>query len=164
MTPLRFVPSLVAAATLFLSPPLRAQSTDIVVDNGTASRTLTETELEALPQDTIHASAHGGPVQTFIGPELGAVLALGGVHLDSLRGKAMAQYVVIEARDQYRAVLAIAELTPDFTTRHVILARLTDGKPIGADYGPWRLIVEGDLRPARWVRQVSAIRLRTAAK
>jgi hypothetical protein len=26
--------------------------------------------------------------------------------------------------------------------------------------GPWRLIIEEELRAARWVRQVSAIRLR----
>jgi hypothetical protein len=41
----------------------------------------------------------------------------------------------------------------------VILADLMDGNPLDERTGPFQLVVEGDLRPARAVRMVSAIRL-----
>ena len=37
--------------------------------------------------------------------------------LDSLRGHGLAQYVMVEARDHYRVVLAIVEFADDFTSR-----------------------------------------------
>jgi hypothetical protein len=89
-------------------------------------------------------------------------LAAGGARLDSLRGRALAQYVLVEARDAYRVVFAVAELNPAFTGRRVILARTSDGQPLTPTEGPWQVIVEGELRPARWVRQVTSIRLRPA--
>jgi hypothetical protein len=140
---------------------LAAQSTGLVVESGTDVRTLTASELSALPQDTVRARAHDGPEQVFVGPRLSAVLERAGVRLDSLRGKALAQYVVVEARDNYRVVFAIAELSSEFTTRRVILAQSVDGHSLSAEQGPWRIVVEGELRPARWVRQVSAIRVKT---
>jgi hypothetical protein len=41
----------------------------------------------------------------------------------------------------------------------VILADRMDGAPLDSDHGPFLLVVEGDLRPARAVRMVSSIRL-----
>src|SRR5258707_595991 len=152
---------LLAAALCLLSLEAAAQTpTGLTVSAGATTREVTEAELMALPQDTVRARAHGGPAQRFVGPRLDAVLGLAGARLDSLRGKAMAQYVVIEARDGYRAVFAVAELSRDFVSGRVILARKADGQVFDDRDGPWRVIAEGDLRPARWVRQVSAIRLK----
>ena len=44
-------------------------------------------------------------------------------------------------------------------TDRVIPADRMDGSSLDADKGPFQLVVEGDLRPARAVRMVSAIRL-----
>jgi hypothetical protein len=152
------------ASTLFASAPLAAQATPegIVVEAGGATQALTATTLLSLPQDTVRARAHEGPEQVFVGPSLATILAHAGARTDSLRGRALARYVVIEARDGYRVVLAIAELSAAFTGRRVILAHTAGGQPLPANEGPWRLVIEGELRPARWVRQVTAIRVRDA--
>ncbi len=151
-------------ATLWVLPlmtPLVAQvpADGIRIEVAGVARVLTATELRRLVQDTVRARAHDGPEQTFVGPSLAAVLATGGARLDSLRGRALAQYVVVEAKDAYRVVFAVAELSSAFTHRGIILAHSSDGRPLEAADGPWQVIVEGELRPARWVRQVIAIRV-----
>ena len=135
----------------------------ILVDAVGSSRTLSEAELLALPQESVTGRLPDGTSQTYAGPRLDAVLKLAGASLESLRGRALAQYVLVEARDNYRVVFAVAELSSEFATRRVILAHAVDGHTLGPDAGPWRLVVEGELRPARWVRQVAAIRLRAVA-
>jgi DMSO/TMAO reductase YedYZ molybdopterin-dependent catalytic subunit len=152
-----------AGVAMFCVAPLGAQVTrDIVVEAAGVTAVLTAADLAALPSDTLRTRTHDGPEQVFIGPRLSAVLTRAGARLDSLRGRALAQYVLVEARDGYRVVLGVVELASDFTPRRIILAHSADGQPIGEGEGPWRLVVEGELRAARWVRQVSAIRLRDA--
>lgn len=151
-------------ATLSLVPlvtPLLAQAPadGIRIEVAGVARVLTGAELRRLVQDTVRARAHDDPEQVFVGPSLAAVLATGGARLDSLRGRALAQYVVVEARDAYRVVFAVAELSSAFTHRRIILAHSIDGRPLDAVDGPWQVIVEGELRPARWVRQVTTIRV-----
>lgn len=81
-----------------------------------------------------------------------------------LRGAALARYVVVTASDGYRAVLSLAE--PDSATVRtapggpVLLADRVDGRPPGTEDGPLRLVVPGDLRPARSVRGVARIEVR----
>src|SRR5262245_56841642 len=87
-------------ALLTLASPLRAQiSTDVSVEVARVTRTLSAADLLALPQDTLRARAHDGPEQVFIGPQLRAVLTKAGARLDSLRGRGLAQYVLVDARD-----------------------------------------------------------------
>jgi hypothetical protein len=132
----------------------------IVVEVGGVEHTVSAADLAALPQDTVRAREHGGPEETFVGPTLAAILAHAGAKVEGLRGAALAQYVVIDARDHYRVVYAIAELSPEFTSRRTVLAHSVNGQPITAPVGPWRVVADGDLRPARWVRDVTAVRLR----
>jgi len=137
---------------------------DLTIDVGAGPRLFKAAELLALPHEAVKASAHGGPEQTFSGPLLSTVLTHAGAKLDSLHGPALAQYVPVSARDDYRVVFAIAELSSDFTSQRVILAHEVDGQPIAADQGPWKIVVEGEKKPARWVRQVSSIALRQVEK
>jgi DMSO/TMAO reductase YedYZ molybdopterin-dependent catalytic subunit len=146
---------------ILLGTPDAAQSPSVLVETGVRQKTFSAIELSALPQDTIRARIHESPEQVFVGPLLSALLRDAGVRLDSLRGRALSQYVVIEARDNYHVVFSIAELSSAFTPRRIILAVSVDGHPLSAEEGPVRLVVEGELRPARWVRQVSAIRVRS---
>ena len=48
---------------------------------------------------------------------------------------------------------------PAFTSSQAILADKWDGKPLSAKEGPFRIVVPSDKRPARWVRQVTALRV-----
>jgi DMSO/TMAO reductase YedYZ molybdopterin-dependent catalytic subunit len=76
---------------------------------------------------------------------------------DTLRGPHMSKYLLAQAADDYRAVFALAELAPGFTDAVVLLADRRDGRPLGPDEGPLRLVVPHDKRQARWVRQVKSL-------
>jgi hypothetical protein len=76
-----------------------------------------------------------------------------------LRGPALATYLVVEAADGYRAVFALPELDPAFTDRVILLADRRDGKPLDEREGPLRIVVPGEKRAARWVRQVVALKV-----
>jgi hypothetical protein len=81
---------------------------------------------------------------------------------DSLRGRALATYVRIEAADGYRVILTLAEFDAGYTDRIALLADRKDGASLPAAEGPFHLIIPGDKRPARWVRQVTRIEVRAA--
>jgi hypothetical protein len=88
------------------------------------------------------------------------VLKAAGVQFgQDLRGPALATYLVVEAADGYRAVFALPELDPAFTDCIILLADRREGKPLGGTEGPLRVIVPGEKRHARWVRQVIALKV-----
>lgn len=64
---------------------------------------------------------------------------------------------MVEARDGYQAVFALAELDPAFREKQVLLVDRMNGKPLGPATGPWRLVVAEEKRGARWVRQITRI-------
>ena len=68
--------------------------------------------------------------------------------------------VLVEASDGYRAAFSLAELDPEMTDRVVLLADTKDDQPLSPREGPFRIIVPGEKRPARWVRQVRALTVR----
>ena len=105
----------------------------------------------------MHAEAHGNAVDCS-GPNLIDVLAQAGVASgEALRGKNLALYARVSAADGYRAVFALAELDPGFRDNVPILTHLCNRKTLDTKDGPLRIIVPGEKRPARWVRQVTAI-------
>jgi hypothetical protein len=69
--------------------------------------------------------------------------------------------VAVEAADGYKVVFALAEVDPAFATREIILAFKRDGKPMDAREGPLRIVAPGDKRPARWIRQVTTLKIVT---
>jgi hypothetical protein len=56
-------------------------------------------------------------------------------------------------------VIALPEIDPAFTTKQIILAFLRDGKPLDDKEGPYRIVIPNEKRPARWARQVTALRI-----
>jgi hypothetical protein len=121
---------------------------------------LTLAELDSLPRVKVSATQHGASHE-FEGALLGDVLGkVGAPAGKAIRGKELADVIVIEARDGYRVALDLAGTDPAMRAgERVILADRMDGTPLDASTGPFQLVVEGDLRPARAVRMVSAIRL-----
>ena len=65
--------------------------------------------------------------------------------------------VLVGATDGYRAAFSLAELEPELTDRVILLADTKDGQPLPSREGPFRIIVPGEKRPARWVRQVNTV-------
>jgi hypothetical protein len=59
----------------------------------------------------------------------------------------------------YRVVFALAELDPGYTDRVILLADRADGQPLDSKTGPFRIVVPGEKRMARWVRQVIVLKV-----
>jgi DMSO/TMAO reductase YedYZ molybdopterin-dependent catalytic subunit len=120
----------------------------------------TAAEFAKLPRHTLRAKGHDGVESPFQGVPLIEVLAKAGVPSGKeLRGKALSLFVVVEAADGYRAVFALAELDREFTDRVILLADRRDDKPLPAHAGPLQVIVPGEKKHARWVRQVIRIKV-----
>ena len=121
---------------------------------------LSEDQLAKLPRQTVRAKGHDGVEAQFEGVPVIEILAKAGVPTgQALRGPALAHYVVVEAADGYRATFAVAELDPSFTDRVTLLADHRDGKPLSAQSGPLQIIVPGEKKHARWVRQVITLKV-----
>jgi len=121
---------------------------------------LTAPEFARLPRRTVRAKDRDGKEAEFSGVPLVEVLKAGGVKFgQDLRGPALATYLVVEAADGYRAVFALPELDPAFSDRVILLADRRDGKPLAGNAGPLRVVVPGEKRHARWVRQVVALKV-----
>jgi hypothetical protein len=76
-----------------------------------------------------------------------------------MKGKRMASCLLVEAADGYRVVIALPEIDPAFADKQVVLAFLRDGKPLDAKEGPYRIVIPDEKRMARWVRQVTTLRI-----
>jgi hypothetical protein len=139
------------------APAAQASLTLVGLDG--RSRSVSPADLARLARRDTTVSAHEVSGR-YSGVALTDLLALVNAPLaDSLRGRSLATYVVAEASDGYRVLFSIAELDSKFTDRVVILADRKDGQPLPAAEGPYRLIVPGEKRPARWARQVIRISL-----
>jgi hypothetical protein len=118
--------------------------------------------LHQLPRVEVRTTDPHDPGKEIVyaGIPLMEVLKAGGLLLDS--GMAgirdiVAMTVLVAASDGYRVAFALAELEPELTDRVILLADTRDGQPLPPREGPFRIIVPGEKRPARWVRQVSAV-------
>jgi hypothetical protein len=146
------------AASAVEAPAASKDAAAIAISiEGAAAQRVDAAALAKLPQNTIHAEAHGKAI-TCEGPTLIDVLAAAGApHGDALRGRNLALYVRIDAADGYRAVFALAELDAKFRNDVAIVTGHCDNAALDSHDGPFRLVVPGEKRPARWVRQVTAI-------
>ena len=119
---------------------------------------LTPADLKAMPRAKVTAKGHDGTTHEYEGVTLASLLAKAGApQTGDLRGKSMALCVVAEGSDGYRAAFSLAELDSDFAAESVLVAETSDGKDLGPDQGPLRLVVPGDKRQGRWVRQLKSL-------
>ena len=118
--------------------------------------------LAGLPREAVTATAHGKTLQCEGVSLVKLLRAAGALPVEPLGGAQLANYVLVGARDGYRAVYSLAELEPTLGNRKVLLVDRCDGQPLADDDGPLRLIAPDESRPARWVRQVQSITVVTA--
>jgi DMSO/TMAO reductase YedYZ molybdopterin-dependent catalytic subunit len=143
------------------TPPTKAagnESGALLEVRGEVARPLafTAEEFGKLPRQTVKAKGHDGVDSQYEGVPLAAILSRAGVPAgDELKGrKALTLYIVVEASDGYRVVFALPELDSSFTDRTILLADRRDGRPLSDREGPLQVIVPGEKKHARWVRQV----------
>jgi len=166
--------ALAAASLLLASPaPVAAQSPEGCAPSGTGSllvyghgiepRRFEAEELRASTWDSVMERGHDGVMHRYAGVRLDTLLIRAGV-LDEghPRGGRLLEYLVAEAADGYAVVLALPEVHPAYTERRVIVAHTVDGEALEAEAGPLQLVVEGDLRHGRWVRQLACVRVARA--
>ena len=88
------------------------------------------------------------------------MLEKGGIAFgESLRGKRLSSCLLIEAADGYSVVIALPEIDPAFTDKQIVLALLENGKPLDAKTRPYRIVTPKEKRMARWVRQVTTLKI-----
>lgn len=146
-------------ALVFSSGTLHCQQLTVQTDSG-KQVVLSRTDLEGLPHIKVTASEHSSGPVNFDGVTLKSVLEKAGVTFgESMKGKRLTNCLLVEAADGYRAVIALPEVDPAFTDKQTLLAFLRDGKPLGEKEGPYRIVIPDEKRMARWVRQVTTLKL-----
>jgi hypothetical protein len=104
-------------------------------------------------------TGHDGAKTTYEGPTIADILKEAGVEAKQHPGKAMAISVAAIASDGYAVVFGLGELTNSISGRTIILAYKADDKPLTANDGPFKVVVEGDKMPARCARMVTELRV-----
>ena len=143
-------------------PPTLVPATITVMGINGTTATFSFSDLSKLPQKTVKTTDHGTPV-TFEGVLLTDMLAKVDLPVgEKFQKTGASYYLVVEALDGYKAVFAWAELDSTFMDKSVYVVTSRDGKPISGNDGPFLLVVPGEKRSARWVRQVTALKIHQA--
>ncbi len=143
------------AATADAAAPLPGA---IAVSGGGNAVSVPPAELAQWPAVQINAmfgTDHGVLKATYTGPLLWTVLCDSRA-VDPTKPHALVRaYAVITGADGYSAVLALGEIAPMFEGKQIILAETMNGKSLPP--GQFRLIVPGDQRGGRDVKDVTRI-------
>jgi hypothetical protein len=153
--------ALVAAALALASNNARAADQSVVVAQSveqthTIDMAMVE-QLPAIEQKVSFLTGHGPEQATYTGALLWSVLDHAGM-LGGDRRARLRRTVLVTGRDGYTAVLALAEIDPEFEGKQVLLAYRRDGQPMDAH--ALRLVVPADRHGGRSVRDVVRIDLR----
>jgi hypothetical protein len=157
---MRLMLALAAAAVLFTTAAA-AQDLKVTVA-GRDSVVLSPKDLAALPRAKATIKVKGADI-TYEGVRLDAVLAQAGVvHGERLMGRYLNQVIIARAADGFFSVLSLAETDPVYRANPVVVADTVNGHKLDDREGPYRLVVDGDLRPSRAPRQLTSIEVKPA--
>ena len=110
-----------------------------------------------LPVASAVLTAHGGR-KTCTGVWLSDLASRAGLPAgEALKGPALATVIVADAADGYRVVFSLPEIDARLGNKPVLVADHCDGAPLPATDGPVRLVVPGEMRAARSLRQLSRL-------
>ncbi|HMH20334.1 MAG TPA: molybdopterin-dependent oxidoreductase [Puia sp.] len=125
--------------------------------------TLQSSDLAKINRIQVRATDHDGKEHGFSGFAVADILQKAGATMGSqLRGKNMNKYLLVRSKDGYQTVFSLAELDSSFTDHLILLADQEDGHPLPADKGPFRIIVPGEKKHARWTWGVTTFIVRSA--
>jgi DMSO/TMAO reductase YedYZ molybdopterin-dependent catalytic subunit len=145
-------------------PPPASPALEVVNESGKVF-SFTAADLAKLPQKELKAKDHNGDEATYGGVLVVTVLKQADVTLgERLRGKLLANHLIVEASDKYRVLFSLPEIDPDWTDNVVLLALSRNGQPLDAAHGPLQVIVPGDKRHSCWVKQVARLTVRSDSK
>ena len=153
-------PSFGQATVAKASAPL---STNLTLTIDGKATVLTVADLQAMPQKsvTVH-NEHTQSDETYSGVLLGDLLAKYGFPVGQMTHRQMLRsYVVAEGTDKYWVLYSATEIEGSEHQGDVLVAVAMNGKSVGQD-GQLKLVASEDKRPERWVRNLSAITLKSA--
>ncbi|HZS49950.1 MAG TPA: molybdopterin-dependent oxidoreductase [Bryobacterales bacterium] len=157
------------AALLFAAMPAvvaaQAPAAATLTITGSVERpvTLSAADLAKMPRVSVEVRGRQATV-TYTGVLLFDVLKLAGAPVgERLHGPFLASYVMAEARDGYRVLFSLPEIDPGFTDAKVLVADHANGKELGSEQGPFRL-VPADKSARRTVRMLQRLEVATAPK
>lgn len=150
--------SLLILALFVLSFPVLAQQLQLIGLDGKAVA-ISPADFKAMPHHAVTVvNGHTKAQEKYDGVLLSDLLAKVGAPMGKdLRGPAMLTYVKASASDNYNVLLALAEVDPGMRANEIIVADTMDGKPLDAHNGPLKLVVPGDIHPARSVRMLTTV-------
>lgn len=124
-----------------------------------ASLPLDAAALARLPAATATLTAHGQS-QACSGVWLADLAAAAGLPSgEAVRGPALTMLIVAEAADGYKVAFTLAEVDRKLGNHPVLIASACGGKPLAGEDGPLRLVVPGEARAARSVRQLRQLQI-----
>lgn len=115
-------------------------------------------KLPSVEQDVRYQTSKGEEQGRYKGPLLWSILEARGIGELPGHNAQLQHSFVVEGRDGYKIVFSVGEIDPDFGNAPIQLATEKDGKPLGAE--GYRLVVPGDKRGARYVKDVVRIELK----
>ncbi len=144
-------------------PAHAPQSTSLTLTIDGKTTTLTVAMLEAMPQTTVNVhNEHTKMDESYTGVLLGDLLTKYGFPVDKTTHRTMLRsYLTAEGTDKYWVLFSVTEVESSEHDATVIVATRMGDKPLGED-GQLKLIGSGDKKPQRWVRNLTAITLKSA--
>jgi hypothetical protein len=155
-----FLPSLTRAVEAPAAATLR---TDGALPK---SGTLGRSDLEQLGSTTVAWTTHGQTHQV-TGVRVDKVLAHFGFTPGQMgkdvpvreKVRGFRQALIATARDGYQAVFSCAEVSDGMGTTVALVVWEVDGRALGSETGPLRLVVLTDGQPSRSIRQLERLRV-----
>jgi hypothetical protein len=128
------------------------------------SVTLSRDEFKSLPHITVTVdNVQANTQETYSGVNISDLFTKWNAPFGGeLRGKVMLHYVRATGSDNYQVVFSLAEIDPAFHSGEIIVADQRNGQPLDAKSGPFKLVATEDKRPARWVRNLVSLELKSA--
>lgn len=142
---------------------VRAQPVIKVSGEVTKPLQLQAADLARMKRTTVSMRDRDGNEHPYTGVPVAEILDQAGVTTGKqLRGENLTKYMLVKCADGYEVLFSLAELDSSFTNRTVIIADSSEGKPLPAGKGPFRLVVPGEKKPARSSFQVTELVIRWA--
>jgi DMSO/TMAO reductase YedYZ molybdopterin-dependent catalytic subunit len=118
---------------------------------------LTTDDLAKMPRASVKTIGNG-VLTVYDGVWLHEVLKRAGAPQgETLRGKALAGYLLAEASDGYQVVFSLGEVDPSFIDNEILIADTANGKPLSGAQGRLRLVVPKDKHASRSVRMLTKL-------
>jgi len=146
-----------------MAKPAATPSTSLTLTVDGKATVFSTADLTAMPQKTVKVhNAHTNADETYSGVSLGDLLVKAGFVADkTAQQKMLRSYLRVEGTDKYWVVYSLTEVEGSEHDGDVIVATSVDGHGLGAD-GELKLVSTEDKKPQRWVRNLSAIALKSA--